>query len=250
MFGPEHAQHCLLCAVSLWHLFLMFVWVWFVLTCSGATPVKRPIDEEVTPSIWAVFRTWQTISKSSWLHDECRFHSKLGDKYPSLSSFGCASQILMIRNTSYSIAKQCLPLYSLHVTIVPLIASGTRASRNSTNWTCDKERRVVAKSLFDFAAHFLTPFSREICILVTNRSFDGHDWANLQARVPRSLQRRPTSPHYICAEKVSDTSDMHTLSPRHLPVLLYDYCAWSLLFEAAYDHWVLDFFQVAWFVLV
>lgn len=96
MFGPEHAQHCLLCAVSLWHWFVVFVW--FVRTCSGATPVKRPIDEEVTPSIWVVFCTWQTISKSAWLHDECRFHSKLGDKYLSLSSFGCASQILMIRN--------------------------------------------------------------------------------------------------------------------------------------------------------
>lgn len=96
MFGPEHAQHCLLCAVSLWHWFVVFVW--FVLTCSGATPAKRPIDEEVTPSFWVVFCTWQTISKSAWLHDECRFHSKLGDKYLSLSSFGCASQILMIRN--------------------------------------------------------------------------------------------------------------------------------------------------------
>ena len=57
--------------------------------------------------------------------------------------------------------------------------------------------------------------------LVTNRSFHGHDWVNLQARVPRSLERRPTSPHNIWAEKASDISDMHTSSPRHSPVLLY-----------------------------
>ncbi len=33
------------------------------------------------PSIWVAFCTWQTTSKSSWLHDESRFPYLLCDKY-------------------------------------------------------------------------------------------------------------------------------------------------------------------------
>ena len=195
------------------------------------------------------FCTWQTISKSAWLHDECRFHSKLGDKYLSLSSFGCASQILMIRN-NYVIF-DCKSMFAI-------------VFEFCVDWG---QRTEKSKFLFAFLMFFggqtslqhslrgLGPHapSMVMCsdcfrnksiqkqyqlkmwqrkaggskitlwrswLLSTGRcaSWSRIGRSNLQARVPRSLQRRPTSPHYTCAEKVSDISDMHTLSPRHLPV--------------------------------